>query len=233
MKTQGCHFTHHLTPSQEAASSIDLSMERLFDYNTGGISDISRGLRPRAGIPGRKRGGRMVAKKKRSVVLDLETTGFSPHRGDRVIEIGAVAVAAGEIVAEFQSLIRVPRAIPWQASQVHGITDAMLAGQPLPEKVYPELYEFIGGSTLVAHNARFDLTFLRYELGLLGLALNNRHLCTLELARRRLPHLDNHRLETIARHLLGPLPVETRLHRAFDDARLTARVWLAMEQNSY
>lgn len=170
----------------------------------------------------------VVAKRKRSIVLDLETTGFSPHRGDRVIEIGAVAVACGEIVAEFQSLIRVPRAIPWQASQVHGITDAMLVGQPLPEEVYPELYDFIGGSTLVAHNARFDLTFLRYELGLLGMGLNNRHLCTLELARRHLPHLPDHRLETVARHLLGSLPTEIRLHRALDDARLTARVWMAM-----
>ena len=173
-------------------------------------------------------GARVVVKTKRSVVLDLETTGFSPHRGDRVIEIGAVGVASGEIVAEFQSLIRVPMAIPWQASRVHGITDAMLAGQPLPEEIYPELNDFIGGSTIVAHNARFDLTFLRYELGRLGLGLNNRHHCTLEMARRQLPHLPNHRLETVARHLLGLLPTEIRLHRALDDARLTARVWMAM-----
>jgi DNA polymerase-3 subunit epsilon len=173
----------------------------------------------------------MVAKKKRSIVLDFETTGFSPHKGDRVIEIGAVAVACGEIVGEFQSLVQVPRAIPWQASRVHGITDAMLAGQPLPEEIFRKFYDFIGGSTLVAHNARFDLTFLRYELGRLGMGLSNRHRCTLELARRQLPHLTDHRLETVARHLLGPLPAETRLHRALDDARLTARVWLAMGGN--
>jgi DNA polymerase-3 subunit epsilon len=171
----------------------------------------------------------VVAKNKRIVVLDLETTGFSPHRGDRVIEIGAVAVICGVVVAEFQSLIRVPRAIPWQASRVHGITDEMLAGQPSPEEIFPEFCDFIGGSTLVAHNARFDLSFLRYELRLLGLGLNNNHLCTLELARRRLPHLPDHRLETVARHLLGQLPAETRLHRALDDARLAARVWMAME----
>jgi DNA polymerase-3 subunit epsilon len=175
----------------------------------------------------------MLTKRKRSVVLDLETTGFSPFRGDRVIEIGAVAIISGEIVAEFQSLIRAPRAIPWQASQVHGITDAMLAGQPLPEEVYPAFCDFIGRSSLVAHNARFDLAFLQYEFGLLGLALNNRRLCTLEMARRRLPHLPNHRLETVARHLLGPIPAETCLHRALDDARLTARVWMELEGNSY
>jgi DNA polymerase-3 subunit epsilon len=170
----------------------------------------------------------VIAERKRSVILDLETTGFSPHRGDRVIEIGAVAIICGEIVAEFQSLIRVPRSIPWQVSQVHGITGAMLVGQPLPEEIFPEFCNFIDGSILVAHNARFDLTFLRYELRRLGMALDNRHRCTLELARRHLPHLPDHRLATVARHLLGPLPAETRLHRALDDARLTARVWMAM-----
>lgn len=163
------------------------------------------------------------------VVLDLETTGFSPHRGDRIIEIGAVAVAHGEIVAEFQTLIRVPRSIPWQASRVHGITDRMLAGQPLPEDVYPAFRDFIGESLLVAHNARFDLSFLRHEFGRLGMELSNRHGCTLERARRTLPRLTDHRLETVARYLLGALPEEMRLHRALDDARLTARVWLAME----
>ncbi len=76
----------------------------------------------------------------RSIVIDLETTGFSPQRGDRVIEIGAVVVERGELVDEFQTLIQVPRSITRQASRVHGITDQMLAGQPLPEEVFPELF---------------------------------------------------------------------------------------------
>jgi DNA polymerase-3 subunit epsilon len=165
----------------------------------------------------------------RVVVLDLETTGFSPLKGDRVIEIGAVAVAFGEIEAEFQTLIRVPRLIPWQASRVHGITDEMLAGRPLPEEIYPAFRDFIGGSVLVAHNARFDLSFLAHEFGRLGMGLANRHICTLRLARKRFPGLPDHRLETVARHILGSLEDEMRLHRALEDARLTARVWLAME----
>ncbi len=164
----------------------------------------------------------------RSVVIDLETTGLSPIRGERVIEVGAVAVESGDVVDEFHSLIQVPRRIPWQAARLHGITGEMLVGQPLPEEVYPALRNFIGGSTLVAHNAPFDLSFLRHELGRLGFRLPNRHVCTLELARRRFPRLDNHRLETVARHLLGALPDNTRLHRALDDARLTAQVWVAM-----
>ncbi len=164
----------------------------------------------------------------RSIVIDLETTGFLPQRGDRVIEIGAVVVERGELVDEFQTLIQVPRSIPRQAFRVHGITDQMLAGQPLPEEVFPALLDFIGGNVLVAHNARFDLPFLRHEFGRLGLGFPNRHVCTLELARRRLPRLPDHRLATVARHLLGDLPDDLRLHRALDDARLTARVWLAM-----
>jgi DNA polymerase-3 subunit epsilon len=132
-------------------------------------------------------------------------------------------------VAEFQSLVRAPRTIPWQASRVHGITDAMLVGQPLPEEVFPKFRDFIGKNTLVAHNASFDISFLEYEFGRLGMDLENSHRCTLELARRHLRHLPNHRLATVAHHLLGPLPADTCLHRALDDARLTARVWMAME----
>lgn len=164
----------------------------------------------------------------RHVVIDVETTGLSPARGDRVIEVGAVALEAGEVVGEFVSLIAAGRSIPHHVSRIHGITDEMLRGQPRPEEVYPALREFIGASALVAHNARFDLAFLRHEFGRLGLGLGNRAVCTLVMARQRLPHLADHRLETVARHLLGGLPAACRLHRALDDARLTARVWAAM-----
>ncbi|BDV43652.1 DNA polymerase III subunit epsilon [Geotalea uraniireducens] len=163
----------------------------------------------------------------RFVAIDVETTGLSPARGDRVIEVGAVALEAGEVVGEFVSLVAPGRPIPHHVSRIHGITDEMLRGQPRPEEIYPALREFIGGGTLVAHNARFDLVFLRHEFGRLGLGLDNSAVCTLMMARQRLSHLADHRLETVARHLLGGLQVG-RLHRALDDARLTARVWEAM-----
>lgn len=163
-----------------------------------------------------------------TVVIDLETTGFSPVKGDRVIEIGAVKVAGGIMSDEFHSLIRIARTIPRQASLVHGITDGMLVGQPNPEDVYPGFFEFIRRKTLVAHNARFDLAFLAHELGRLGISLPNRRVCTLQLARKRLPRLPNHRLETVYMHLFGELPEDARRHRALDDARLTAKVWLAL-----
>lgn len=161
----------------------------------------------------------------RCVVVDVETTGLSPGYGDRVIEVGAVALEEDEIVSEFSSLIRVEKNIPRHVSKIHGITNGMLIGQPLPDAVYPVLRDFIGDALLVAHNARFDLAFLRHEFGRLGLRFNNSSVCTLELARRRLPQLSNHRLETVCRYLFGALPDDVRCHRALDDARLTALVW--------
>ncbi len=164
----------------------------------------------------------------RFIVLDVETTGLNPLQGDRVIEIGAVVIEAQKTVGEFHSLIDPGRPIPPQAQLVHGISDAMLAGQPRPEDIWPDFARIIRGAVLIAHNAPFDLGFLQHEFGRLGLALPNRHKCTLKMGRRLYPQLPNHRLETLARHLLGALPPGQNLHRALDDARLAARVWLAM-----
>lgn len=169
----------------------------------------------------------------RFVVVDLETTGLSPRRGDRVIEIGAVALENGTIAGEFHTLIDPGRPVHPRAQQVHGITDGMLLGMPKPDAVFPQFHRFLGGSPLVAHNAPFDMTFLRHEFGRFGLGLSIPFHCTLRLCRQRFPKLPDHRLETVARHLLGPLPAETRLHRALTDARLTARVWVAMNQGDH
>jgi len=160
-----------------------------------------------------------------TIVFDVETTGLSPRGGDRVIEIGAVALAAGKIAGEFHSMVRVDRAINPHAARVHGITSEMLHGHPGPDDVLPRFHAFIGDRLLVGHNVGFDLNFIRHEFSLLGLPLRNRHSCTLQAARRRLPRLENHRLETVYRHLVGDVPASARLHRALSDARLTAEVW--------
>lgn len=165
----------------------------------------------------------------RVVVVDVETSGLSVANGGRVIEIGAVAVEAGAIVAEFGTLIDVECAIHYGAQRVHGISRTMLRGKPAPDEVWPTLRDFVGTAPLVAHNSPFDSGFVRFELSLLGIPLANPWHCTVRLARRTLPQLTNHKLETVARHLLGDIPVDCRLHRALDDARLTARVWLALQ----
>ena len=166
----------------------------------------------------------------RIVVLDIETTGLMPQRGHRIIEIGAVALQERQIVAEFHRLIWIKRRIPKQAQRIHGISDEMLQNSPGPESVFHRFHEFIHQSTLVAHNARFDLAFLRYEMARFGLLLTHPTICTLELSRKRYPFLPNHKLETVARHLLGELPADMQRHRALDDARLAANIWMAMNQ---
>jgi DNA polymerase-3 subunit epsilon len=163
------------------------------------------------------------------IACDVETTGLSPSRGHRVIEIGAVRVKNGTPVKEFHSLIACGRGITKGARQIHGISEAMLQGQPEPQTVFAAFRTFIGQTPLAAHNAAFDLDFLRSEFSRLGWSLTNPTLCTLQASRRRLPWLPNYRLETVARHLLGDLPADTWLHRALGDARLVAKVWLKLE----
>jgi DNA polymerase III subunit epsilon len=162
------------------------------------------------------------------VIVDVETTGLSTQGGGRVIEIGAVRVEHGAIGAEFGTLIGVAAPIHYGAFRVHGISRAMLEGQPEPRRVWQLFHDFVGAATLVAHNYTFDRGFILHELGFLGLQLPNHWHCTLRLARKRLPHLPNHRLVTVASELFGPIPDDLQLHRALDDARLTARVWLEL-----
>ncbi len=165
----------------------------------------------------------------RHVVVDLETTGLSPRRGHRVIEIGAVALEKGAVVEEFTTLINPGVRIPPEVQAIHGITEEMLEGQPTPEQVLPRFYAFIAESVLVAHNAAFDVGFLRHEFARLKLGLPHRHLCTLEMSRRRFPRLADHTLETVYLHLFPDADFLRQSHRALDDARMTARIWLTIQ----
>ncbi len=165
----------------------------------------------------------------RHVVVDLETTGLSPRHGHRIIEIGAVAVEGGAVVGEFTTLVDAGVPIPVTVQAIHGITDEMIEGQPKPEEAFPRFYDFIAGSVLIAHNAAFEVTFLRHEFARLKLGFPNRHVCTLEMCRRRFPRLADHTLETIYLHLFPDPAFLRQSHRALDDARMTAKIWMAME----
>jgi DNA polymerase-3 subunit epsilon len=164
----------------------------------------------------------------RFIAVDVETTGLSTSRGDRIIEIGAVVLEGDRIGEEFHALISVKERIHWAAQQVHGITEEMLIGKPKADEVMPEFRKFIADNTLVSHNARFDMGFISHEFLRLGMGLTNPYHCTLELSRRLYPKLRNHRLETVYRHLCGRIPELTQRHRALDDARLVARMWMEM-----
>lgn len=130
---------------------------------------------------------------------------------------------------EFSTLINTSRPISREAEQVHGIKQEMLAGQPKAVEIMPKLLEFIRDGILVAHNAKFDLAFLRYKFHRQRLCINNRHVCTLEMSWELLPHLSNHKLDNVYKHFYGKLPAKSRRHRALNDARMVASIWLAME----
>jgi DNA polymerase-3 subunit alpha (Gram-positive type) len=101
----------------------------------------------------------------------------------------------------------------------------MVSGAPRFVDVMPSFLGFIGHSIVVAHNAQFDLRFLNYEIGMIHeeYRLGNQHLCTVQLSKKLMPELENHRLNTLARHFSIPL---VNHHRASDDARATAEIFL-------
>ncbi len=157
------------------------------------------------------------------VVVDLETTGGSAHACD-ITEIGAVKVRGGEVVGEFQTLVNPGARIPAFIAVLTGITDAMVAGSPRLDTALPAFLEFSRGCVLVAHNAPFDLGFLRAgcdRLGLVWPAPDS--VDTARLARRVLTRDEapNCKLSTLA-----PLFRSTTVpnHRALSDARATVDV---------
>ncbi len=161
------------------------------------------------------------------LVVDLETTGASPATAS-ITEIGAVRVRGGQVEAELSTLVRPPHAVPAAISALTGITDAMVATAPPVSAVLPSLLELAHGAVVVAHNARFDLSFLRGAAAASGSEWpRSPVLDTLSLARAVLPRpaVANHKLSTLAAHLGSSV---TPTHRALDDARATVDVLHAL-----
>ena len=157
------------------------------------------------------------------VVVDLETTGGAPARGDTIIEIGALRLVGGRVVDRFDELVHPGRPLPRFISHLTGITPAMLADRPGIGAVLPRFVDFAADSVLVAHNAAFDLAFLNAaRLQLDGQTFDAHHLCTLHLARRVLPQLRRRSLDALAAHFGIPL---VDRHRALGDARMTAEIF--------
>ena len=158
------------------------------------------------------------------VVFDFETTGAKTPPC-RVTEVGAYRVVNGAIVGEFHTLVNPGMPIPLFISMLTGITDDMVKNAPKFEEVAADLLEFIGDAVLVAHNAGFDLRFLDHEVGRVyeDYRVANPSLCTVQLARKLLPDVDNHKLKTLAAHFNVEL---VNHHRANADALATAKVFI-------
>lgn len=162
----------------------------------------------------------------RIVALDTETTGISHRLGHRVIEIGAVELIDGQLSGrQFHTYLQPQRRVDWGAQRVHGISDVMLVGKPLFSSKAAELFDFLRGSEMVAHNATFDVGFLDNELRLSGipgtLAQHCRITCSLKLARGRWPGQGN-KLDDVLQRLR--IPSQRGLHGALKDAHLLAQV---------
>ncbi len=156
------------------------------------------------------------------VVVDLETTGGSPTES-RITEIGAVRLRGGERLGVFETLVNPGVAVPRPITRLTGIDDAMVAGAPPIEWVLPSFAEFARGGVFVAHNARFDFSFLNVALQRLDYGpLPPPPVCTARLARRIVwPDVANVRLQTLAQYFRT---AARPTHRALADAEACAEV---------
>ncbi len=158
-------------------------------------------------------------------VLDLETTGLS-FRTEKITEIGIMKMnEQGEVIDEFECFVNPEKPIPQRVVEVTNITDEMVKDAETIDKVMPKVLEFVGDSVIVAHNADFDVGFLKYNAKQLGLSLDNTYLDTLRLAKDLFPDYKKYKLGIIAENLGIEVIVA---HRALDDVDTTVKVFKVM-----
>ena len=172
----------------------------------------------------------ILPKMERLIVLDTETTGIKPSEGHRIIEVGAVEILGREITStEFHRYVQPNRKVG-ESVNIHGITDKFLINKPQFNQISDDLLSFIKGTTLVIHNAPFDLGFLNNELKLIGIKETIESICnvidTLELSKQQRPGT-MHNLDALCRRFGIDTSARTR-HGALLDAQILAQVYLAM-----
>ncbi len=155
------------------------------------------------------------------VVFDLETTGLS-NRTDRIVEIGAIKYSNGKVTDTFAHLVNPGMAIPSRASEIHGIYDKDVAGKPLIDDLLPQFLDFIEGSVLVAHNASFDVGFVKKALGRAGFAVPEKRVVdTIRLSKKAWPGRTSYSQANLASFL----SIEVKnAHRAEDDCRVCLEI---------
>ena len=157
-------------------------------------------------------------------VLDLETTGFSP-KTEKITEVGIMKIKDGKVIDEFSTFVNPEKPIPPKVVEVTNITDDMVQDAETIDKIFPKILEFIDGSVLVAHNASFDMGFLKYNAKQLGYEFDYTYVDTLALSRKIFPDLKKYKLGKIAEYL--KIKVEVA-HRALDDVDTTVKVYNEM-----
>ena len=160
------------------------------------------------------------------VVFDLETTGFSPDV-NKIIEIGAVKVQKGKITDRFSTFVNPQVPIPFNIEKLTSINDEMVISAPVIEDILPEFMEFSKGCVMVAHNADFDMSFIKKNCERIGIPCDPTIVDTVALARVLLPKLNRFKLDTVAKALNVSLDNH---HRAVDDAACTAEIFVKFIQ---
>ena len=160
------------------------------------------------------------------VVFDIETTGLSAMTC-KITEIGAVLVQKGEVLKVFSTFVNPEGHIPEEITELTGITDDMVADAPSQGDAVKAFIEFVGKRTVVAHNANFDMGFIRRAAENAGIHFDPPYLDTLSMSRFLNPELKNHKLDTLVDfYRLG----DFNHHRACDDAEVTAKIFCKMTE---
>ncbi len=158
------------------------------------------------------------------VVFDLETTGFSPSK-NQIIEIGAVKVVNGSIAQRFSTFVNPKVPIPFEIEQLTSINDDMVLDAPVIDEILPKFMDFCQDAVMVAHNADFDMSFIKHNCSTQGLECEKTVLDTVALSRVLLPSLNRFKLDTVAKALNISL---AHHHRAVDDAACTAEIFVKL-----
>ena len=157
------------------------------------------------------------------VVFDIETTGLNSHT-NKIIEIGAVKIKAGRIIDRYSQLINPGIAIPYHITEITSITNEQVANQPKIDEVIGKFVEFIGDAVLVAHNAPFDMGFIKRDIKeYLNIDLESSVIDTLQMARDLFPDFKKYGLGDLNKAL--GLALEKH-HRAVDDSQATANMFI-------
>ena len=158
------------------------------------------------------------------VVFDVETTGFSPI-DDRIIEMGAVKIQDGKVIDNFSEFTDPGFHIPYRITELTTIDDATVAGCPSFDNILDKFMDFCKDSVLVAHNAEFDISFIKSSMHRMGIHFDYEYIDTLELSRFLLPDLKKHKLDVLTS--MFNINLENH-HRAIDDATATGFVFLKL-----
>lgn len=162
------------------------------------------------------------------VVFDLETTGID-YKTNKIIEFGAVKIKKGIICETFSTLVNPQINIPFDATEVNGITNEMVKNAPKLEDVMPDFYKFCDNCTIVAYNIPFDYSFINYYGKQLGYKFSNPQQDALAIARRKIKGLKSYKLKNVCEALNVSL---IDAHRAINDTIATAKVYIKlMEMN--